>query len=179
MRRHRLPCLPKENKLFSPLNEGNDIHLLGEPIIPGVIWRHWGVFASGKPADEGVTGSWSDSAKSWSSLGQMEGSCANKDGCHSYQFIAESRTFDNRWEHRSERRYLKAFTLHVRRAEHVVHVVFRHGLQKLTHLLLPLQGSHPRRYDRMIWNWAKITHNALTLACGLGQIWLVLTFEDQ
>lgn len=32
-------------------------HLLGEPIMPGVRWRHWGVFTSRKPVDMGVTGS--------------------------------------------------------------------------------------------------------------------------
>lgn len=42
-------------------------HLFGEPIMPGVICRHWGVFTSGKRADIGVKGSRSDTAKSSSS----------------------------------------------------------------------------------------------------------------
>lgn len=41
--------------------------------MPGVICRHWGLLASGKPVDMGVRGPRSDNVKSWSSLWHMEG----------------------------------------------------------------------------------------------------------
>lgn len=55
-------------------------HLFGEPIMPGVICRHWGVFTSGKRADIGVKGSRSDTAKSSSSSEYKEGSCVSRHG---------------------------------------------------------------------------------------------------
>lgn len=55
-------------------------HLFGEPIMPGVICRHWGVFTSGKRADIGVKGSRSDTAKSSSSSEHKEGSCMSRHG---------------------------------------------------------------------------------------------------
>lgn len=47
---------------------------------------------------------------------------------------------------------LGAFVLHVRTAENIIHVFFGHGLQKVADLLLPLEGTHPGGYDRVVCN---------------------------
>ena len=54
-------------------------YAFGEPIIPGVMCRHWGVFTSGKHDDFRVSGSRSDSWKSWSSLWHKDGICASRE----------------------------------------------------------------------------------------------------
>lgn len=61
------------------------------------------------------------------------------------------------WKRQMEKETnLNPFILHVWAAEHVVNVFFGHGLQELTHLLLPLKSSSPSRYHRIIWNQQKL-----------------------
>lgn len=54
------------------------IYLFGEPSMPGVTCRHWGVFVSGKIFDFGVTGSRSDIITSWFSLRHRDGTCPSR-----------------------------------------------------------------------------------------------------
>lgn len=51
-------------------------HLLTEPIMPGVMWRHCGVLTVGKLAEQGVWGSWPEDMNTLSpQLGEAVGSC--------------------------------------------------------------------------------------------------------
>lgn len=55
-----------------------------------------------------------------------------------------------------EKTDLKPFILHVGGTENVINVIFGHGLQELTHLLLSLERPGSGRYDRMTCNQAQI-----------------------
>lgn len=47
---------------------------------------------------------------------------------------------------------LEAFVLHVCTAENIIHIFFRHRLQEVAYLLLPLKGTRPGRDYRIVWN---------------------------
>lgn len=47
---------------------------------------------------------------------------------------------------------LEAFVLHVRTAENIIHLFFRHGVQEVAYLLFSLESTHPGRYYRIVWN---------------------------
>lgn len=123
--------------------------------MPGVMCRHWGLLASGKPVDMGVRGPRSDNVKSWSSLWHIEGIYPPRQTQWEQLSLTLNSIIITKFIFLQKQREtnLKPFILHVRRAENIINIFSGHGIKELTHLLLSLERSHSGRYHGMICNY--------------------------